>query len=155
MKKFIMIAISSLMFIAPANATTLRNAPEGLDISTEAPIRNSDIMLMCWADYPGTGVNVRTKKETVSIIVSPYNNIATMIDPHNDMVKGNLTVSEYFYTITINQLTSFGKTGVIKINRLSGVLSAVWTNPKTESRPFPQVDARYGACVPANRKQLF
>ena len=152
MKKLIMIAILGLMLIAPANATMSNQAPEGLDISTEAPIRNSDIMLMCWADYPDTG---DTKKEMVSIIISPGDNIATMIDPHNDMVRGNLTVSEYFYTITIDQLTSFGKTGVIKINRLSGVLSSVWTAPKNESRPFPEVDAKYGACAWAKRKQLF
>lgn len=152
--KNIMIAILSLLFITPANATIPSVAPEGPDIAAELPIRNSDILLQCWADYPDTG---DTEKEMVSIIISPGNNIATMIDPHNDMVRGNLTVSEYFYTITIDQLTNFGKTGVIKINRLSGVLSSVWTwtVPKTESRPLPQIDAKYGACARVDRKQLF
>lgn len=152
MKKIIMIVTLSLLFITSANATMSRNAPEGPGISAEAPIYNSDIMLMCWADYPDTG---DTEKEMVSIIVSPDNNSAIIIDPHNDMVKGNLKVSEYFYTITIDQLTNFGKTGVIKINRLSGILSAVWTSPKTETRPFPDVDAKYGTCVLVDRKQLF
>jgi len=148
-----MIAILGLMFTIPANATMPTHAPEGPDIAAEAPIRNSDIILMCWADYPDTG---DTEKEMVSIIISPGNNIATMIDPHNDMVRGNLTVSEYFYTITIDQLTNFGRTGVIKINRLSGILSAVWTIPRTESRPFPEVvEAKYGVCTWVNRKQLF
>lgn len=147
MKKFIMIAtmVMGLNIIAGmAVAGTL--SPDDL------PIGNSDIMLMCWADYPGTG---DTEKEMVSIIVSPDTNIAIMIDPHNDMVKGKLTVSEYFYTITVDQLTNYGKNGVIKINRLSGVLSTVWTSPRTETRPFPDVDAKYGACAWADRKQLF
>jgi len=142
MKKFIIIAISSLMFIASANAGTLT--------SDDLPV--ADIMLICWADYPDVG---DAKKEIASIIISPDNDIATMIDPHNDMITGDLTVSEYFYTITINQSTSLGKIGVIKINRLSGVLSVIWTDPKTESRPFPQVDAKYGDCALVDRKQLF
>ena len=152
MKRFIMIAILGLMFTIPANATMPTHAPEGPDIAAEAPIRNSDIMLMCWADYPDVG---DAKKEIVSIIISPDNNNATMIDPHNDMVTGDLTVSKYFYTITINKTANFSKIGVIKINRLSGVLSAVWTAPKTNSRPFPDVDTKYSVCTLVELKQLF
>ena len=112
-----------------------------------------DTLLICWAEYPGT-VNTGLK-ETVSIILNFDDKIATMIDPHNEMVTGNLTVSEYFYTITIKQLIYSSKIGVIKINRLSGVLSAVWTAVKTVERPVPDVDAKYGACDLADRKQLF
>ena len=133
-----MAVILSLMFIAPVNADPYDSV--------------ADIVLICWADDP---VENNPKKEKVSIILNTDDNIATMIDPHNDMVEGKLTVSEYFYTITIDQLTPYGKIGVIKINRLSGVLSAVWTNPGTESRPVSQVDAKYGACDLADRNQLF
>ena len=152
MKK-IMAVILSLLFIAPANATITDIPSKRPDIATEAPIRNSDILLTCWVDYPDA---VNKNKDMVSIIVSPDNDIATMIDPHNDIITGKLTVSEYFYTITVDQLINSSRTGVIKINRLSGVLSVVRTAPKTESRSSPKVlDAKYGTCILTDRKQLF
>ena len=138
MKKLIMAVVLGLMFIAPANADPYDSV--------------ADIMLICWADSPEV---TNPKKEKVSIILNTDDNIATMIDPHNNMVEGKLTVSEYFYTITIEQLIYSSKIGVIKINRLSGVLSAVWTDVPTESRPVPLVDAKYGACDLADHNQLF
>lgn len=96
-----------------------------------------------------------TNNKIISIIINLNDNAAIMITQHNNIITGNLAISEYFYTITIDKHPTDNKSGVFKINRLSGVLSVVWTDTKTENRPFSNVDTQYGTCVYVDYKRIF
>ena len=126
MKRIILAAALSLMFTAPANA-----------------IRSTDILLSCWIDESDS----RSLDNATTVILSLKNNTAEMIDPSNRLRKGDLTVSEYFYTITIPKNTQFSKVGEIKINRFTGRLSGQWRYFESREGKLSKANDIYGTCV--------
>jgi len=126
MKRIILAAVLGLMFITPANA-----------------VGPNDVLLSCWVDELGS----QTLDKATTIILSPDNNTAEMIDPRNRLQKGDLTVADYFYTITISRNTQFSKVGEIKINRFTGRLSGQWRYPEAEEGKFSKANDIYGTCV--------
>ena len=126
MKRIILAAVLSLMFIASSNAIGL-----------------NDILLSCWIDESGP----KSLDNATTVILSPDNSTAEMIDPRNRLRKGSLTVAEYFYTIKISKISQFSKVGEIKINRFTGRLSGQWRYPEAEEGKFSKANNIYGTCV--------
>ena len=126
MKRIILAAVLGLMFIAPANE-----------------LSSTDILLTCWQN----GDNIESTSDAVTIILSPEDNTAKMIDPRNRLQKGSLIVTEYFYTITIPKNTQFSKVGEIKINRFTGRFSAQWRYPESGEGNFSKSENFYGICI--------
>lgn len=126
MKRIILAAALSLMFTAPANA-----------------IGPNDVLLTCWTDSD----NVESMSEAATVVLNIDDKTVAIIDPHNRLRKGTLTVTEYFYTITIPRNTQFSEIVEVKINRFTGRLSTLWLYPKSEEGKFSRATSVYGICT--------
>lgn len=125
MKRIILAALLSLMFTAPANA-----------------IGPNDVLLTCWTD----GSDSESLNEAATIILNIDDKTVEIIDPHNRLQKGTLTVTEYFYTITIPKNTQFSKIGELKINRFTGRLSVRWQYLESGGS-VSKAENVYGICI--------
>jgi len=115
-----------------------------LIFSTSGMAGNStDILLTCWTDNSES----KSLDNATTIILNPDNNTTEMIDPYNRLQTGNLTVAEYFYTITISKTILRSKIGEIKINRFTGRFSSSWQYPESEEGKFSKAKDVYGICV--------
>lgn len=126
MKRIILAAALSLMFTAPVNA-----------------LSSTDVLLSCWTD----GSDSESGDNATTVILNIGSNTVEMIDPHNRVQKGDLTVAEYFYTITIPKNTQFSKTGKIKINRFTGRLSTYWEYFDSKDGSVLKAENVYGFCI--------
>ncbi|KKK88339.1 hypothetical protein LCGC14_2744160 [marine sediment metagenome] len=122
MKRIILAAALSLMFTAPANA-----------------IGPNDVLLTCWTD----GADIKSMKETATIILKPGTETVDLINPYNILQNGSLTVTEYFYIIKISSKSN-SKIGKIKINRFTGRFSSHWQEPDEKQTTM---DDSYGICT--------
>lgn len=125
MKRFILSAALCLMFITPANA-----------------IGPNDVLLTCWTDD-----DFELISEATTVVLNIDDETAELIDPHNRLRKGSLTVTEYFYIIKIPESTQYSKFGEIKINRFTGRLSSHWQYPTSNEGEFSKGEDIYGICT--------
>lgn len=133
MRRFILTAVLCLMFTAPASAKAIKFDP-------------ADILLTCWTDND----TINLMKEAATIILKIVTETAILIDPYNRVQNGGLSVSEYFYTITIDKNTQFSKVGTIKVNRFTGRFSSHWQYRESGEGNFSKGEDIYGICIKAS-----